>query len=126
MEALLPLFMWDFSSLISDQQLNPSSPALPGGFLTTEPPVRSLKISLLKTEITSLIWVLPKCTVECTCQVTQSFHQVLEAHSQSTKAFFIHLQRACTLTKTLAYKFQSDNCKAAINRFPANRFPATL
>ena len=37
MEALLPLFMWDFSSLISDQQLNPSSPALPGVFFATEP-----------------------------------------------------------------------------------------
>ena len=121
MEAQLPLGMWDFGSLIGDQLLNPSPPALPGGFLTTRPPGRSLKILLLKTGITSLIWALPKCTVEHTCQITvisSGFRRTQPQHKG-----FLH---TFAESNTLAYKFQSDGCKAAINRFPASRFPATL
>ena len=96
-EAQLPFGVWDFSSLISDWTPNPTAQ---GGFLTTGPPGRSLKISFLKTEITSLIcgvtsmysWVhLPSHTV-----ISTGFRHTTTAQSVSS-----HICRKHTLSPKL-------------------------
>ena len=77
-EAQLPFGVRDFSSPISDWTPNPTAQ---GGFLTTGPPGKSLKISFLKTEITCLI-----------CGVTSMYNWVHLPSHTVTSAGFRHTQ----------------------------------
>ena len=116
------------------QGSNPGLPHCRQTLLPSEPPGRSKTIylfccsrsSLQQVGPSPLMCVTPKHAVECICQAAQLFQQVLDTHS--TKRFLIRLQKMCTLTKTLAYKFQSDDCKTAVNDVMriTNRFSATL